>query len=293
MGKKVALIVTHGMGDVTKQEFKDRVGELKDDLKDRMGSSSFSKVVVKPVFFQDILQRNQNKVFRAMKDGADIDWIKLRRFMLYSFCDAASLEHRAHVQGSVYFETQQRILNALASVYGTLDVGSKQVVFLAHSLGGQVVSNYIWDSQQTNPSQGAWSVSQSANAAPGSAKEDFLKLKGMKYLITTGCNIPLFVAGQKPIQAVVNDQNGYQFKWHNFYDEDDVLGWPLKPLGKQYSNAAPGKSYAKAVAKDHEINANGGALGYLLKSWNPFSHGEYWEDRDFLQFLSDRLSRLT
>ena len=33
--------------------------------------------------------------------------------------------------------------------------------------------------------------------------------------------------------------------WHIYYDEDNVLGWPLKPLSDEYRNRV----------KDHEMNA--------------------------------------
>ena len=46
-----------------------------------------------------------------------IDWMKLRRFLLYGFSDAASLEYRKDVTGSPYFETQKVILQTMDSVF--------------------------------------------------------------------------------------------------------------------------------------------------------------------------------
>ncbi|MCK5433566.1 MAG: hypothetical protein KAJ03_12535, partial [Gammaproteobacteria bacterium] len=66
-------------------------------------------------------------------------------------------------------------------------------------------------------------------------------------------------------------------QWHNYYDEDDVLGWPLKPLSGEYRNRV----------KDHEMNAGG-----LFKSWNPMSHGGYWKDNDFLAPVSSYIRSL-
>ncbi len=97
-----------------------------------------------------------------------------------------------------------------------------------------------------------------------------MKLKSLKYLFTTGCNIPLFVAGFAEIVAIPKPNTN--FKWFNYYDKDDVLGWPLKPLSS---------SYDLAVEKDIEIDS-----GNLWQSWNPQSHDGYWADEDFIEHLS-------
>ena len=56
-------------------------------------------------------------------------------------------------------------------------------------------------------------------------------------------------------------------RWLNFFDADDVLGYPLRPLSP---------SYHDAVTADLQIN-----VGSPLRSWNPLSHEEYWTDNDF------------
>ena len=66
--------------------------------------------------------------------------------------------------------------------------------------------------------------------------------------------------------------------WLNFYDKDDVIGYPLKTL-----NAA----YGKAVTQDHEINAGGPAT-----SWSPASHLEYWTDNDVTKPIAESLAQV-
>ena len=61
-------------------------------------------------------------------------------------------------------------------------------------------------------------------------------------------------------------------RWLNFFDADDVLGYPLKPVSPDY---------AAKVTQDIEINVGG-----LFTSWNPVSHVEYWDDDDFLEPVS-------
>jgi hypothetical protein len=58
-----------------------------------------------------------------------------------------------------------------------------------------------------------------------------------------------------------------------------VLGWTLIPLGRQHDHSIPDASSPKSMTKDHEINANGGSLGFLARSWYSLSHGKYREDK--------------
>lgn len=66
------------------------------------------------------------------------------------------------------------------------------------------------------------------------------------------------------------------FSWDNYYDADDVLGWPLAQLGPDY-----------AAVNDREVNA-----GSLISSWNPASHGAYWSDKDVVEPPAKTLEEL-
>lgn len=57
-------------------------------------------------------------------------------------------------------------------------------------------------------------------------------------------------------------------KWLNFYDPDDVLGYPLKPINAAYDNV---------VTDDITINVG----SWFSTSWNPLSHSAYWTDNSF------------
>ena len=82
----------------------------------------------------------------------------------------------------------------------------------------------------------------------------------------------MFVGGLDPIEAVPKPNDN--FRWDNFFDRDDVLGWPLSPLSESYDQ----------LVKDHEINAGG-----IFSSWNPWSHGKYWTDKQVIKPLIKEL----
>jgi len=113
------------------------------------------------------------------------------------------------------------------------------------------------------------------------AQKAFLQGVSLRSFYTTGCNIPIFVAAHASREILPVTPND-TFEWHNFYDEDDILGWPLADLSPQY----------KKIVTDHPINAGGGIMEWMLKSWNPLSHSQYWGDDDVLDPLEEHLRAL-
>lgn len=271
MDKELAILAVHGMGD-TPKTFAD---PLKEKLMKRIDVERWRKIHFDTIYYQDIFQVNQRAAMKRMRSRRDLDGIKLRKFLLFGFSDAAGLERKASAPNSHYHQVQKKIAAKLESVSRRLGSTTKPVIIIAHSLGGQVMSNYIWDSQlPQGAKRGVWMGKKPNNSDD---RDKFLRLKTMRALFTTGCNIPIFVAGleKSKIKAVKTASSGYNFAWRNYYDEDDVLGWPLQPLSP---------SYTKAVL-DKEINADGGLVGWIFKSWNVLSHGGYWTDSDFLKPL--------
>ena len=64
----------------------------------------------------------------------------------------------------------------------------------------------------------------------------------------------------------------------NFYDRDDVIGYPLKCLNDAYD---------RSVTDDRQVN-----VGNLLTMWNPASHVGYLQDGDVVGPVADGLVKL-
>lgn len=260
--KELALITLHGMGKVKTSYYSELEEMLKSRLKEKWTRVSFQNVQYAP-----ILQAPEDALWASMVANPEneLDGIKLRQFFLFGFGDAGSLEHSAQTDKQQYIEVQREIQKALDHALLDFDGDTKKpIVIIAQSLGCQVVSNYLWDAQHgTNIF--------SEPSADASERTGFRALKSLTNLVTTGCNIPLFIAGltDRKCFAKPNDS----FVWDNFYDPDDVLGWPLKQLGPTYS-----------IVRDHPINSGG-----MLSSWNIASHGGYWSDTDVVSPLADIL----
>jgi len=260
--KEIALITLHGMGEVKDGYYLD----LEEGLKKRLGNE-WTKVSFHDVQYAPILQTPQNKLWKEILSTPenDIDATKLRKFFLFGFGDAGSLEYSAHNDAVKYIAVQKKIQKVLMDAYRELgEDKSKPVVIIAQSLGCQVISNYLWDAEK-----GKYIFEDVSGIDPNTL--DFLKLKSLRKLVTTGCNIPLFISGISPRKAFKKPHA--KFEWDNYYDPDDVLGWPLKQLGSSFKHI-----------NDHDVNSGG-----LFTSWNPASHSKYWSDSDVIRPLANTL----
>lgn len=270
MAKKIAFLTLHGMG-TTKEDYYE---ELRDDLISLVGKDTWrNNVHFDHIYYQDILQDPQTEYFEGVEDK--IDSRKLRKFFLYGFSDAGGLEYSRTIENSAYEKTQMRIFDALGRAFEAVESPQASVVFIAQSLGCQVLSNYIWDAMRDpSPTFGIWRHSH------GDLDDDdvnFRRLRTLRVLVTTGCNIPIFVGGLPRGQRLPIKRPNNNFVWENYYDEDDALGWPLQALSDGYN----------ALVRDIEVNVGG-----ILTSWNPLSHSRYWTDSDVQKPLADHLRSL-
>jgi hypothetical protein len=282
---EVALITVHGMGD-TKRDYADA---LLGRVRSKLGPTLYGRVHTGSVYYQHILQANQQLVWQRVHEQARIHYDELRRFVLFGLGDAAGLENRKEDPGSVYELAQGEIARTLLAAHAANP--EMPVVFLSQSLGCQVLSSYIYDAQKAGAGgrvhAGVWkNIDAWSSAALGrvlsASERDFLSAGTCMGWITTGCNIPVFVAAHKEMHIIPIAPPTPLFRWINIYDPDDVLGWPLRPLSAGY----------RELVEDRAINAGQGVVNWMLKSWNPLSHENYWSDDQVLEPLSAMLRRL-
>jgi hypothetical protein len=282
----VALITVHGMGETPR----DYAADLAKRLRARIGASFDRQVDMRAVYYQEILKPNEQEVWRRITGNSKVRYDQLRKFLLFGFGDAAGLENRKEDSGSVYELAQIEIAKTLldACVASGPDT---PVVLLSHSLGCQVLSSYIYDAQKARSgvpvAAGVWKdIDHWSRTLQGRAltesEKAFLACDTALGWITTGCNIPIFVAAHKEMTIIPIAAPRPSFKWLNLYDPDDVLGWPLQPLSEGY----------RLLVEDRAINAGGGVINFIVKSWNPMSHSSYWQDDEVIAPLAKMLTQL-
>jgi hypothetical protein len=278
---QAALLTVHGMGE-TPREYAEQVfhklGARLADVMDRIDFRS--------VYYQDILKPNQETVWAKVNTATKLHYDDLRRFLLFGFGDAAGLENRKEVDGSVYELAQAAIARQLLGVYK--HGPDTAIVFLAQSLGGQVLSSYIYDAQKALAGGvvgagiwkdiDAWSLRTLGHRLTDDERR-FLAGGTCAAFLTTGCNIPIFVAAHRTMDIKPIARPTPRFEWINVYDPDDALGWPLQPLSPGYA----------ALVDDRPVNAGQGMVNWILKSWNPWSHSAYWDDVQVLEPLAQLL----
>lgn len=275
MANKMGVLIVHGIGS---QEA-DFANEMIEELQERISASgnAITEIAWQPVFWADILEHKEQSLWNQLARGNDLDFVKIRKFVLSVLADAVAYQRIPGNQENIYDQIHKRVHQKLLNLKDKLG-GSKPLVILAHSLGGHIVSNYIWD-RQHGYEQDIYGTSP------------LEKMETVAGLVTFGCNIPLFTLAYEPVEAIqfppknlskffppsVSPQKlQTEVKWLNIYDPDDVLGYPLKPLSP---------SYKAAVTKDLEINAGG-----ILTSWTPASHTYYWTDNDVTRPVAKLIS---
>ncbi len=251
---ELGVLIVHGMG-AQPADFAD--GFIA-EMQGRLLRSGIEPEAIswRPGWWADVVNQREDELWETLARDHTLRYEGTRRFVISHFGDALAYQ-RVPSQGTdVYRTIHARIREHLAALRTGMG-GDKPVVVLAHSLGSAIVSNYIWD-EQKSPTPGTTPV------------ERFETLAG---LVTFGSNIPLFtlclddvVAIRFPVPALAGPIRAAS-RWLNFFDADDVLGYPLRPLSP---------SYREAVSADLQIN-----VGNPLRSWNPLSHEEYWTDNDF------------
>jgi len=267
VAKSVAIITIHGMGDTNPNYFRG----LEKKLRKYVGKSLWDEQVhLESTFYQDLLQGHQEDYWIEIDDQYSLKWDFLRKFMLFSFSDAASIEHSLRNDKKLYLNVHKKIANAFDNAFEELGNEPKPVIVVAHSLGCEQISNYIWDAMENKR------FFEIPDPDIPEQQDKFRRLNTCRKFVTTGCNIPIFRAGLDT--PLVFKRPNQKFKWQNYFDAHDVLGYPIKNMSD---------SFNVDWISDKKINVGG-----FLTGWNPASHGEYWTDKDAVKPIANEIKSL-
>lgn len=264
MEKKLGVLILHGIGE-NKPGFADKMIKGLNSYIKKNGYNP-EEVAYEPCCWDTLMQPREKKLWDNINIYNDLSWDYLRKFCVNALTDAVSYQESFGRHGGIYDEIHKFIHNSLKNLKSTMgsNVDKKPLVVMAHSFGGYVISDYIWDRQHSYDSLGF------------GGEGDFVNMKNTVGIITSGCNIPFFVVAYDNVQSIdlpCKDFNLYKYKhlvrWDNYYDKNDILGMPLKGLSD---------SYNKTVTSDIRIS-----IGNIFTSWNPLNHLGYREDNSFLK----------
>lgn len=248
MEKKIGVLLIQGLGNSKVEEAKAIKEQLLQEL-ERNEPGSSRRVIFKDVDYHTAIQSNQEKLWKRMEVHG-LRWGAMRRFCLHYLSDATSYQHHPALAPNTYWEIHGKILEALRYLDREAGEAGFIPVVLAGSLGCMIINNYIWDAQKNKY---LFDRSLGRIAEP----KAFESLHNLELMITWGCNIPMFVSSLKQVSPIAAPVEADHFEWYNYFDKDDILGWPLKPLGA---------AYASRVTADVHLNAG----------VTPLGHTKYW-----------------
>jgi hypothetical protein len=220
-----------------------------------------------PVWWGDLFQADEDDLWRRMTEAHRLDWAWMRKFVMAVLADAVAYRRPNPGQYDHYQAVHQRVHERLSDLSKRAGAGTPLVV-AAHSLGSVIFSDHVWDEQRRR----------------GPGRDALTRCQTLAGIITFGSNIPLFTLGLPEITPIAFPPPGDALseavraaaRWMNYYDPDDVLGYPLREISP---------SYAATVTEDVAIN-----VGNLLESWNPTSHTAYWDDETFIDRVAAQLA---
>ena len=268
MTPSLGLLVIHGMGNQETDFGDDMIAEINERVADQ--GADPARLAWEKAYWAPLLSAQENDLWKRFYDKNDLDYAWIRRFVLNSFGDAVAYQRVPGAQTDFYREAHKIIRASLVRLREKLGNTDAPLIVLAHSLGSVMVSNYLWDQQHP--------VGKKVKGAT-----PFERMKTLAGFITFGCNLAVYSFAHSPYTGFtfppidLPDSLKPLALWANYYDPDDVLGWPVKQLCPEYE--------ANPQIADRPINVGG-----LLTSWNPAAHSEYWTDNDFTDPVAQQIA---
>ena len=228
-----------------------------------------SYLIIQPIVWSQVFAERERDLFQKTVLDNRLRYQDLRRFVIQYVGDVVAYQP-VETTGHNYERVHAMIgesLNFLANEAGD----DAPLCVISHSLGSVIASNYFYDLQK-----------EKSDAFKESPLE---KGKTLTLFYTLGTTLPLwslrYYNFNRPInipsKELQNYHPGLKGEWINFYDKDDVLGYPLKDISENYDIA---------VDEDRKVNVGG-----LFTSWNPLSHIKYFKDKDVIEPIVDGLVR--
>ncbi len=170
---RLSILVIHGMGSQEKYYSH----PMREEINGRLGPQLAGRVTWGEVYWADVLKTRQTEYLDEAKQNNDLDFISMRRFMVNSVSDASAYRKTADKKDTVYGDIHSKVDAAMDKLDDPADP-KRPLVVLAHSLGGHVMSNYIWDLQKPG-------------AAPAGTS-DFRLMNTLAGMVTFGCTSAFF-----------------------------------------------------------------------------------------------------
>lgn len=265
---KLVIVAIHGVGNPEPDYYDKFERKLQKSL--RKSNIDAQDYIFRGIHYSKIFEKEADKI-SAMTEK--LNWKGLRRFISHYLGYALAYQAGVISASRIDFyklvhDRIDRELDDLESEEGISK--DTPILFVAHSLGAYIVSNYIWDKQKLHQNN-----------------TKLNEMGSLCGLITIGSNIPILTLGFDYDKLLPITLPGYgiedneQIKWINVIDKNDPLSVPMEGF---FSDGNENQNRTKEKIVDIEMN-----VGNLLVQRTPISHTKYWNDSKFIDLLKDRI----
>lgn len=290
--QKLAVAIAHGIG-LRDPDFADGMtARLKARFAQRLRGATddpAAQLVVQPVYWAPVVQDREDTLWARLSANDPLDFVRLRRFLANYASDAIAYQRlgtpgeAAYAHDSVYDHIHAIFATALGELARQAGPRAPLCV-VGYSLGSVIASNYFWDLQRHNPPAKVLIAPQVEAAIDRQAPLERGETLALFYTVGS----PLALWGLRyedfghpiavPAPQLSDHLPGLSGEWVNFYDKDDVIGWPLRPLNDAYQ---------------HMVRADWAVpVGSLWTGWSPLAHTAYLTDRHVTDPIADKLAEV-
>lgn len=277
MSQKIAIIVIHGLG----KQHEDFAAIFSEYLLKIFTTVSGMKnpesyLEIRPVWWASVFDEREEKLKKKLVGPPyNLRYDDLREFMIHYLADAVAYQPLRDAGEEQNYDavhyTISKQLNRISTEVGP----DTPLCVVSHSLGSVIASNYFYDLQNAKD--------KTRIIDPTSALE---RGETLSLFYTCGTTLPLwslrYASFDQPIQ-VPSIEFSAKYpnilgEWINFYDKDDILGYPLKSIHPEYD---------KVVKEDRDVN-----VGTIIERWTPLCHNGYLHSNKVIKPIAEGLHRL-
>jgi hypothetical protein len=280
MEPKLGVLIIHGVG-WHKEGFAD---QMKEELITRISYNEEAIRWQEVLWGKELTKQEDHLVGRLFKKEKPPHWFEEKMSLLLRvFRPEEKLPRWVKEKCSLQFEVRELVMNGIGDVVAyrsikdeihrrvhqaifnlkeQLSNQDKPVIVIAHSLGSVIMFEYIRD-RQNHLDEGTF------------GDTPLERMETLAGFITFGSPIPIFTVGSNPVQSITFPPKYLPgAKWMNFYDTDDLFGWPLRNLSKSYE--------ACKYLEDKPINVG----------FTPLCHKKYWTNDKFTEPVAKYISEI-
>ncbi|EIT87140.1 hypothetical protein A374_02764 [Fictibacillus macauensis ZFHKF-1] len=279
---KLAILILHGIGNQDETYADDFITSLTRSFHEQLDESHPHTPLLEcmPVFWGDVLQSREEDLWQSLAPAPKLHYRSLREFVIRFLGDAIAYQPASHPHSNPNYERIHEVVARGLQHLRDKAGDSAPLTVISHSLGTIIASNYFYDlqylRQQLPPPLSA--IRSNTPLENGETLVNFYTMGSPLSLWTLRyeeLDRPISVPSPALANHYPHIQSG---SWLNYYDQDDVIAFPLQSLNDVYK---------KMVKKDVQINC-----GNLLTSWSPLAHLNYFKEQKLIDDIAAQLVTL-